>query len=325
MDNEKKIDARDVQLEISKLIGEPINTQLPVPVEVSAIADVFSAEPGEHVWRYQNLDETADVVLDVDANGLITVKKRTPLNDVELTFKGLNSKLDYVLVEDVLNKVDTNALARRKEAISRAMDKKELKLILDALITPHADYFPANEVSNNEVTPASGEDLYDVIMSMKHAVEDYGDNYVLLVGSTIKEKIDTYDKDNANVFNYNVTLMARLRDVGIDVMKIFGKVSVVDAETETALLDAKKMVLVAKNSRIAEGKPIKFVRRRIAPDIARLMGADVDNAQRAVIVNPVPVQDSGNRLAFGVYGYESVIFCITNPKAVAYADCSAIV
>jgi hypothetical protein len=320
----KMEDYRDVALEISKLIGEPINVQLPVPVELQAIADTFTAEPGEHVWRYQNLDETADVVLQVDGNGLITVKKRTPLNDIELTFTGINSKLDYVLVEDVLNKVDTNALARRKEAISRAMDKKELKVILDAILTPSNTYYPHNEVANAGITVASGDDLYDVIMKMKHAVEDYGDNYVLLVGSTVKEKIDTYDKDNVTTFNYNITLIQRLRDLQIDVMKIFGKVALVTGETESSLLDAKKMVLVARNSRIAEGKPIKFVRRKISPEIARLMGADVDSAQRALIVNPVPVQDSGNRLAFGVYGYESNVMCITNPKALAVADCTAI-
>ena len=318
------MDYKEVSLEISKLIGEPVNPQLPVPVELAEIADTFTAEPGEHVWRYQNIDDTADVILDVDSAGLITPKKRTPLNDVELTFKGLNSKLEYVLVEDVLNKVDTNALARRKESISRGMDKREMKAILDALVTPSNVYFPHNKVTNNEVTVASGDDLYDVIMAMKHKVEDYGDEYVLLVGSAVKEAIDTFDKDNVASFNYNINLMSRLREVGINVLKIFGKVSAIDAETEVALLDANKLILVAKNSRVAEGKPIKFVRRRISSDIAQMMGADVDSAQRAVIVHPTPVQDSGNRLAFGVYGYESNIFCVTNPYAIVYADASVI-
>ena len=126
---------RRLDLEIAKLIGEPINTQLPVAVPIAEIADTFTAEAGEHVWRIKNLDNTADVVLAVDANGIITPVKRTPLQDVELSFSGLNSKLDYVLVEDILNKVDTNALARRKEAITRGMDKYELKLILDSMMS----------------------------------------------------------------------------------------------------------------------------------------------------------------------------------------------
>lgn len=319
-----------LNLEIAKLIGEPINVQLPVPVELSAIADTFTAEPGEHVWRIQNLDETADVVLDVDANGKITVIKRTPLSDVELTFKGLQSKLDYVLVEDVLNKVDTRALARRKEAISRGMDKAELKAILDAILTPTSAVFPANEVGGFAVTVASGDDLYDVILKAKHGVEDYGDNYQMLVGTTVKEKIDTYDKDNVTSFNYNVTLMSRISALGIDTMKIFGKVSRVTAETEVDLMDKKKIILVAKNSRIAEGKPIQFVRRNISAEIATQMGANVDSAQRAIWVNPVPqyVELSAVTepvLGFGVHGYESYVMCIKNPKAIATVDATTVV
>lgn len=320
---------RRLDLEIARLLGEPINTQLPVPVAISEIADTFTAEAGEHVWRIKNLDETADVVLAVDANGIITPVKRTPLTDVELTFTGLNSKLDYVLVEDVLNKVDTNALARRKEAISRGMDKRELKIILDALLTPTNSVFPHNEVGGYSVSVVSGDDIYDVFFKAKHGVEDYGDDFHALVGTTVKEKIDTYDKDNATSFNYNVTLMDRLAKVGIGVRKIFGKVSTATDETEASLLDSKKMVLVARNSTIAEGKPIQFVRRKINPAIAKLMGADVDMAQRAVIVSqtPVPINTSGTTdlvLGYAVYGYESVVIAVKNPKAIATADLTSI-
>jgi len=336
-------------LEIAKLIGEPINTQLPVPVEISLIADTFTAEPGEHVWRYSSLDETADVALDVNVNGTITVIQRTPLHDVELFFKGLNSKLDYVLVEDILNKVDTNALARRKAAIARGMDKTELMLILNAIQTPSASVtgynngsnsgtngsvYPSNQESNGgpfAVAVASGDDLYEVILKAKHGIEDYADEYVLLAGRTVKEKIDTYDRDHAATFHYNVTLTAKLKELGIEVYKIFGQVSYdsPSAENQVQLLSPTTFILVGRNSRIAEGKPIKFVRRIISADIAKQMGAEVDNLQRAVMVNPVPVQTvvSGTRqsvLAYAVYGYESIIFFISNPLAIYVANCSAI-
>ena len=320
---------RRLDLEIAKLIGEPINTQLPVPVAISDIADTFTAEAGEHLWRIKNLDNTADVVLSVDANGIITPVKRTPLQDVELTFSGFNSKLDYVLVEDVLNKVDTNALARRKEAITRGMDKRELKLILDALLTPTNTVFPQNEVGGYEVTVESGDDIYDVFFKAKHGIEDYGDNYMALVGSTVKEKIDTYDKDNATTFYYNLTLMDRLAKVGIGVRKIFGKVSVVSGETESSILDSKKMVLIAKDSSISEGKPIQFVRKKINPALAQQMGVDVDSAQRAIIVSqvPVPINTAGTTdlvLGYAVYGYESIVIAVKQPKGIATADLTTI-
>ena len=320
---------RRLDLEIAQLIGEPINVQLPVPVALAEIADLNTAEAGDHVWRIKDLDETVDVILNVDANGVMTPVKRTPLTDVELSFTGLNSKLEYVLVEDVLNKVDTNALARRKASITRGMDKSELKIILDALLTPTNTVFPQNEVGGYSVTVASGDDIYDVFMKAKHGIEDYGDNYAALVGTTVKEKIDTYDKDNVTSFNYNITLSDRLAKVGITVRKIFGKISRASNESEAVLLDAKKMILVARDSTIANGKPIEFVRRKINPDIAKLMGADVDNTQRAIIVGltPVNVDVSGtmqNVLGYSVFGYESIVMCVKNPKAIATADLTSI-
>ena len=299
---------------------------------MAVIADSYTVLPGEHVWRVKNVDSTFDVVLDVDVDGKITVIKRTPLTDVELTFKGLNSKKEYVLLEDVLNKIDTDALATRKESITRAMDKKELKLVLDAILTPSNTYYPYNKVANAGVSVASGDDIYDVMLKAKHALEDYGDGFPTLVGSTVKEKIDTYDKDNASTHNYSVALTAKLREIGIETYKVFGKVSTDTADpevTETKLLDAKKLIMVAKNSRIAEGLPISFVRRRIMPDVAEQMGADVDSAERAIFVGNVPTQvvfsgTSRDVLGFSVFGYESIIICITNPLAIVAADLSAI-
>ena len=316
---------RNLPLEIASLIGEPISTALPVPFEISAIADTFTAEAGEHVWRYQWLDETVDMILEV-TDSTITPIRRKPVGDVEITFHGYNSKLEYVYVEDVLERPDVQVLARRKEAITRGMDKKEVKLILDAIMTSpqSATYLPLDAEGGSVHATFSeacitADDLYDLVMRMKHKIENYGDKFVLLVGSNVKEAIDTFDKDNAATFNYRIGLFQVLKDLGIEVIKVFGKVAtdVSGAVGGVALLDADAMILVAKNSRIAEGKPVKFVRRKISADIAKLMGADVDNAQRAIIANPVPVTvGSDLKLAYGVYGYESCIFLIANPLAI---------
>jgi len=313
---------KNLYLEIAKQIGEPIDPALPVPVALGEVADVFTAQPGEKVWRYSTFATSSDYCVDVDANGEMTPVKRTPTGDAELTFKGMNSKLEYVLIDDILGETDnTSVLARRKASITRAMDKREVKLIADALLAKTAGYLPG--VNPHEYTVSSGDDLYDVIMGMKHLVEDYGDKYALLVGSTVKEKIDTYDKDNVGSFNYNITLTARLRELGMNIVKMFGTVDV--GAGEVAIMDAKKLILVARDSSIAEGKPIKFVRRIIGADIAKAMGADIDKAQRALIVNPTPVNVAGaNTLAYGVYGYESMIFTITNPKAIAICDATSI-
>jgi energy-converting hydrogenase Eha subunit A len=60
-----------------------------------------------------------------------------------------------------------------------------------------------------------------------------------------------------------------------------------------------------------------FIRRKINAEVAKLMGAEVDKAQRALIVNPTPVNVGGvNTLAYGVFGYESLIWAIVNPYAI---------
>jgi len=315
------MDRNNLHMEIAKLIGQPIDASLPVPVEISEIADTFTAEPGEKVWRYTEFDPNAgDYILSVDANGAITPVKRTPTGDAELTFSGLDSKLEYVLIDDILAETDnTSVLARRKASITRAMDKKEVSLIASALLAKTGSYLPG--VNPHEYTPVTGDDLYDVIIGMKHLVEDYGDNYVLLVGSAVKEKIDTYDKDQAGTFNYNVTLTKKLAELGIKVVKMFGTLSATQGGEQVAIMDTNSLILVARNSRIAEGKPIKFVRRKIGAEIAKAMGADVDTAQRALIVNPTPVNVAGtNTLAYGIFGYESMIFTVTNPKAIVICD-----
>ena len=58
------------------------------------------------------------------------------------------------------------------------------------------------------------------------------------------------------------------------------------------------------------------------------MGADVDSAQRAIMVTQAPVlADPGttgssisNLLAYGVYGYESMVLAITNGLAIVEGD-----
>ena len=320
---------RRIDLEISKLIGQPINPSLPVPVALSAIADLSTADAGEKVWYFASEDTDADEIYEVNTStGKIVVVKKTPLADTQLTFTGLNSKKQYVLLDSVLSSPDVDVLGRKKASISRGMDKLELKRILDAIIALSA-------VST--ISIASGEDLYDVIMKAKHALEDYGDNYVLLCGSAVKEAIDLYDKKNAATFQYNVTLPAKLKELGIEVVKIFGAITYGDADynegvtggvgaAAAKLLDTNKFVMVARNSTIAKGKPVIFVRRRIPEAIAKLMGADVDNAERMLSVSNNTVNVSGtDTLGYSVYGYESVVLAITNARAIKKsADLSSI-
>lgn len=169
-----------LNLEISKLIGEPVDIRKPVPFEIMAVADVLpTAEPGEKCWIYSSVDDEAEYILAVDGDGVITTIKKSPLGDTEISFAGFNSRLEYVLVDDVLGSPDTQVLARKKEKITRGLDKRELSLLINAIEgTADTGSFKDNLPSGASIQSndaSTGDDLYDVIMAMKHKLEDYGD------------------------------------------------------------------------------------------------------------------------------------------------------
>jgi hypothetical protein len=295
-----------LDLTIAQVLGAPIDPNLKVPVALAEIAEIETAQPGDLVRIFNNSaeDVQADVIYSIDANGELTINKVSPVAPATLTFVGLQSKLDYVLIDEILPAADQNALARKKAGITRAMDKQEVKRICDAILG----------IASQEVTQLSGEDLYDLIVKMGHLVEDYGDNCVLLVGSTVKEAIDVYDKVNADNFHYRVGIKEYLAEAGIKVIKMTGKVN------GGAILATAKLILVARDSTLAIGKPITFVRRLMSPEIAKLMNSE--SAERAISVAQAPTVISAtgkNTLGYGVFGYESIIETITNYRALAWA------
>ena len=298
-----------------KHMGEPINTRLPVPVELKEICNLDTAEVGEKVYTFSSLDTDNDTIIASASDGSIQTVKRTAIGDAEVSFTDLESQEEYILVKDVLAAADKSLFARKKARLSHGLDKRELKLVLDLIMSPTSGDIASGIT---EETLDSGEDLYDVIQDMLHDVEDYGDSLVLLEGTNVKKAIDKYIKVKAASFNYKITIKDLLRENNVTRMKIFGQVESTVSGGMEALLDADKCILVARNSRIApqEQKPIWFIRRKISAEIAELMGADVSTAQRATIIVPTPVQVSGNKRAFAVYATESIVAAVTNSKSI---------
>ena len=298
-----------VDLEIARVIGAPIDPNLKVPVALAEIADVSTAEPGEEVKYYATEDGNADDIYTADAGGALTLHKLTANAATALSFQGLQSKLEYVLINDVLagaegNKPDTGVLGRKKASITRAMDKIEVNRICNAILG----------IASQEVVKVAAEDIYDGIKKMIHLVEDYGDNYVLLAGSQCKEVIDEYDKVNADNFHYRVGIKEMLATNGVKLIKVIGLVN------GAKVLATTKMILVARDSSLAQGKPIIFVRRRVSPEIAKMMNAE--DAERLISVAQAPsiIDGTNNLLGYGVFGFESIIEAIVNYRALAWTD-----
>ena len=79
-------------------------------------------------------------------------------------------------------------------------------------------------------------------------------------------------------------------------------------------MDEKETKLVLNAVKKFGDKKITMIRRRISPEIAKLMGMG-KKIQRALIVHPVAITKEGDKSGkfyYGVYGYESIIMTLIN-------------
>jgi len=296
-----------------QLINEPIDPNLRCPVELADVVNYKEAEAGETVEYFASpaQDRAADDIYAADADGTITYHKVALKSVLALTFVGLQSKLETVLIDEILNSKDQTALATKKDAIIRAMDSEEIRRILNLVLA----------AASQEITKDSGEDILDVIIKMKQKVSDYATDYVLLVASNVMDAIETYDKENVTNFNYKMGIMEEIAKLGIKkVVKVLGN-SGYNAG-DTPVLAAGKAILVGRNSQLAKGRPIHFSRRKFSGEIAQLAGAQ-EGAVRLISIaqTPQPINASNaNTLGYSVFGYESVIQVLTNYRAVSWTD-----
>jgi len=210
------------------------------------------------------------------------------------------------------NSKDQSALAAKKDGIIRSMDKEEVRRILNLCLA----------VPSQEVSKASGEDLLDVIIRMKQKVSTYATDYILLVASDVADAIEAYDKANVATFNYKMSINEEIAKLGIKkVVKVIGTVAV-SGGVGGDVLAAGKAILIGRDSSLAKGRPIKFLRRKFTKEIAELSGAG-EGAVRLIDVakTPTVINAAGaNTLGYACFGYESIIQVLTNYRAVSWSD-----
>jgi len=309
-------------IEVAKVIGQPIDDAFPVPVELAEIADFETAEFGERVYVF-SYDTNTDTVYTAADSGAVTANKKSPSGTTELTFVGLQSDLAYVTIHELQDAEDQTALARKKVAIGRSMDKEEVKRICDAILALDGETGEADL----SVSLESGDDVWTAIQKMIDQVSDYADNYVLLAGSNVYNAINKYDRDNVDNFNYKMSISTDLLEKNkVTLVKMIGEIKL-DSGSSTVVLHANKAILVGRNSKIkgVGGKPVLFVRRKINPAVAQLMGIAPDNAQRLITtLGGLQVVSTTNILGYGVIGYEAVIEAIVRYKDICFCDMTSI-
>lgn len=287
--------------EIARIIGAPIDPRKPYPKVVEAICDTEPPASPEEYLFYFDVDEDVKEVYTLSNTATVTVQKITPTAPNAVVFAGVQSKAYRVHISDLLS-AKFDVIGKKKNAVVRSLDAKEIKKVLDVGL--------AGVPGANQFSLASGVTrfTYDKLVDMIEAVADYGEDYVLVMGSNIWRDIITWDYDE----NKYHSIKAMTDDLDVEMIKVTGTLKE-DGGSETAILDANKALLVARNTVV--GKPFSFGRKLIAS--AKVLGEETDEPkQRKIAVLPAVIAN-GEEPSVTVWGFEEIACVLKNSKAIA--------
>ena len=296
-------------LELSRIIGSPVDPRRPYPDLVAAVCNTDTAAPEDYTYYFDVLQDT-DIVYTITSNGVITAANVTPDTPVLMTFQDYASPEYYVKLTDLANAKE-RVLARKSITINRALNALENQVVLNAVNT--AAVLRGNvHYLGSTITRFNYAHLIDMI----DEIIDFSENYVLAVGTKIDIDIKLWDW-NDNKYN---SLKDAFNDLGVQVIRVNNTVTI--DGSSTAALASTRAFLFGTQSEMP-GKPCLFVRKQLN-EIEKLGGVistSGDKPERLVFVSPNPVQVTTTRyLAVGLTGYEQFALAITNPYAISRFD-----
>ena len=298
MEKNKKYDA----IELARVLKDPVDPRKPYPKLIDKLCEVDTASPNEYLYYYDVLLET-DRVYTTIANGVtqVAVTVDTP---TAFTFLDRATPEYYLKITDLAGAKE-KALARKKKTIARSLDAYEIYYLLDTIDT-------AATAQGNTEGLLSGSDHFNYknLVNMIDQVVDYGDNYTLVVGSTIDKDIKLWDWED----NKYTSLKDALDALNVDIIRVKGSVTLDGSAVD--LLSSTVAYLIAEETTI--GKPCLFVRKELSEieGIANVITEkDAKVPQRLTFVSPNPVSVGTNNtryLAIGLTGYEQVVTAVIN-------------
>lgn len=301
------------QLEVARTIGEPLDPRKAFPDLVSLVCETETVPPEDITYYYDSLLET-DKIITITTTGELTTQNITADEPALLSFTDISTPEYYVKITD-LAKSKEATLARKMKTINRSLNMYE-NYYVESLLSAGAT------ASSHTHTLQSGRTRfsYDDVILMLEDVVDFGDNYVLVVGSQVDQDMKLWDWND----NKYSSMIEAFKDLGIQKVRMPGSSPfefTVDGP-QKVMLNSNVAYLVALNTEM--GKPNLFVRKQLN-DID-MLGAAIkqngDKPQRLVFAspNPIAVNVSGTAkryLAVGLTGYEEIVAANTCPYAVA--------
>ena len=289
--------------EVAKIVGEPLDPRKLVPDVVKLICDIDTTGVGVDLYSYDVDEDVKEVFVLANNAATITSQQVSPTSPNSVAFNDIASR-EYRFHLYDLYRAKYDIVGKKKKAITRSMDAKEIKLVLDVALA-------AVPGANAATGVADAKFKYPDLIDMIEDVMDYGDRFVLVAGSSPFKDMILWDYDE----NKYHSLKDALEDLGIERVRVSGTVNT-DGGGAEALLDANKVLLVALNS--ITGKPIKFSRRELPGDFEGIKEEKDAAKQRVVIISPAIMNVGSDRLpSVGVVGLESIAIVATNSKCLA--------
>lgn len=303
-------------LELARTIGEPVDPRRPFPTIVEACAEIETASPDEHVYYFDVLQNTEKVLV-ITASGAIVQELASSDTPVLMSFIDLATPEFYIKITDLAGAKE-KVIARKVKTINRALNSyEEYKIVtlLDAATTSTGN--------QNTLTSGQTKFRFDNLITLLDDVQDYGDNFVLIEGTTIARDRRLWDFDD-NKFHSPAEAM---RELGVSTVRMpttmnfqYSTGGSAGDLTGTDVLGSTLAYLVAKDTE--NGKPLLWVRKQL--DAMETLGGavnavDGERPQRLVFVSPNPITVTGTSrfLAVGVTGYENIAAAVTNEKAIS--------
>ena len=302
-------------LEVSKVMGQPLDPRKPYPEIVTKLCQTDVVEPGDYYYSYDALVDT-DKIYVITSNGAVTQENVIPDTPALLSFADIATPEYYIKLTDFADRKES-MFARKNKTINRALNAYEIYKVMTLLGTA------ASGVSHT-VTLGSGYTRfsYPHVISMLEQVQDYGDNFKLVLGATCHNDLTLWDwNDNKYASMLEAFAMLNVEKIRLSLAGSAAQFSV-DADNSggvvaTDLLSATAAYMVAVDSEL--GAPILFVRKKL-DSIAMLGGVISENGeapQRLILVgsNPVTVTSTARYLAVSIQGYEQIAAAVVNPYA----------
>ncbi len=308
-------------LELAKIIGEPKDPRKPYPTLIEKLCETDSADPEDYTYYFDALVDT-DKIYVITSNGAVTQENVSPDTPTLLTFTDVATPEYYIKLTDYMNRKES-IFARKNATINRAMNAYELYRIVNLVDTAATGVSHTNTLGSG-FTRFS----YPHMIDMMEQVQDYGDNYVLIVGAQCDKDIKLWNWYD----NKYQSLSAAYKDLGVEKIRISlaGSAATFAADLDnsgglvtTDVLGATKAYLVAKDTEL--GKPLLFVRKKLdsVKQLGGVMydtdGTGGDAPERLVFTSPNPVSVVGGSryLAVSITGYEQITAATINPYAMS--------